>query len=128
MVKRIPAEPISALASVTDTEKHRNVMLALGLIKINKRGSYETTDLGARFLREYHEVHEGPTSPYLQTGIKILEEFLGKSLKENIRKRRLVAHVKTSAKIGDLIDLADRVIRESREIERTLRKKGTGEA
>jgi hypothetical protein len=56
--------------------------------------------------------------------MKILQDFLDKNRKDDRRKTRLVTHAKTSAKIGNLIDLADRVIRESREIERTLRKKG----
>jgi restriction endonuclease Mrr len=111
MAKRASAELISTLASVGD-KKYTDLMLALGLIKINKRGSYEITDSGQVFLKEYDEAR-----------MKSLQDFFGKSLKESRRKTRVVAHVKTSAKIGNIIDLADRVIRESRAIERTLRKK-----
>jgi hypothetical protein len=129
MVKRTPAELIGLLAPAGERARNRylDIMLALGLMKITSDGKYKVTPLGDRFLREFEAINleDLEDEKTRMAAFQALERIPRRE--KYGWKIRLVAPVKshkTIAKyrLGDLIKLADRVAKDSREIERTLRK------
>ena len=138
MVKYTPAALISLLmpseTGLQEIEKRLQILLSLGFISKAKGGKYEVTATGLKFVKEWDAAMARKESkPFAQPYPADTAEFSKRieDRKLSIERYRTEAlrekYGKTSKtavkyELKDVIKLADRVARESRHIEKTLRK------